>query len=146
MRATRQTAVRGMLPLISVLLLVPLGVGACVVILGGRPYHQDIVLRVLSGGQPVGGIPVRILIDQGATCEGEAHDLAADSDGVAQVSHMARLGIVAVRVQSVAVCLPHDGEWVLAWSSRHGPAPARLSVLCDTANPVSPKCDAEFEN
>ncbi|MAG30115.1 MAG: hypothetical protein CL908_04375 [Deltaproteobacteria bacterium] len=111
----------------------------------GRPHHQEIVVTTLSGSDPLGDMPVRILIDQDAACEGDSHDLTTDDRGTASASHVARLGVFSARTQSVAVCLPDEAGWNLAWSSRHESAPAHIFVACDARDASDPKCKSRFE-
>ncbi|MBW2270198.1 MAG: hypothetical protein JRH16_16645 [Deltaproteobacteria bacterium] len=144
--STRQTAGAGTLPIVTMFIVIPLVILGVAVAFDGRPLRQEIVVTALSDGNPLGGIRVRILIDQGDTCDGNGYDVTANGRGVAEVTHAARLGFLEVRAQSVAVCLPDKEEWILAWSSHHGPAPARLAVACDAADTSAPRCDAKFEN
>ncbi len=142
----RKPARRGQLVLFSMFIVVPFTIFATAVFIDGRPHHQEMVVTALSGDDPLGGIPVRILIDQGVTCVGDGYDLTTDGRGVATVSHVARLGTLTVSEQTVAVCLPDEDAWVLAWSSHHGPPPAHLSVLCDVTDASAPRCEASLEN
>lgn len=145
MSSASQTAGKGTLPILAMFGVIPLLLVGIAIVFDGRPHRQEIVVTALSGGDPLDGIPVRILIDQGVTCVGDGHDLAADGRGVAAVSHVARLGTLSVRSQSVAVCLSDKGKWILAWSGRHAPAPARLFVACDATDVSAPRCEAESE-
>ena len=142
----RKPARRGQLVLFSIFIVIPFTIFATAVLIDGRPHHQEMVVTALSGDDPLGGIPVRILIDQGATCDGDGHELTADARGVAGVSHVAKLGVLEVREQSVAVCLPDKGEWILVWSSRHESVPALLSIACDATDASAPQCEARFKN
>jgi hypothetical protein len=146
MTSERRTAGKGTLPIIGLFVVIPVVIVVVAVLLDGRPHHQEMAVTALSAGNPLAGIPVRILIDQGAKCDGDGHDLTTDGRGVAALSHVARLGTLEVQMQSVAVCLPDEGAWILAWSSHHGPPPARLSVTCDVTDPSAPSCEASFDN
>ncbi len=141
----RQKAGGGQMLIFTVFGVIPLAIVVVALVFDGRPHHQEIVVTALSAGNPLGGVPVRVLIDQGATCEGDSYDLTADVRGVAEVSHAARLGVLAAREQSIAVCLFDEGEWILAWSSHHGSAPGHLSVECDVIDASAPECEAGFE-
>ncbi|MCP4007777.1 MAG: hypothetical protein GY725_26645 [bacterium] len=145
MMSVHETAGHGSLAIFVVFGVIPLLIVVAALTFDGRPHHQEIAVEALSAGNPLGGTPLRILIDQGATCDGDAYDLTADSRGVAGVSHAARLGVLTDREQSVSVCFPDEDEWVLAWSSHHESARANLSITCDVMDVSAPRCEAKFE-
>ncbi len=144
MMSGHQTSGHGTLPILTFFGVIPLIIVGVAVVLDGRPHHQEIVVTALSAGNPQSGIPVRILVDQGATCDGDGYDLEANDRGIAGVSHAARLGVLEARGQSVAVCLHDEGGWTLAWSSHHRSAPALLSIACDVTDANAPECETRF--